>query len=88
MDMQPGDLAFHMCEDSGRHWSVTTNFCISGSLLLVTPTTPLLQPRGSKNQRSGHVPTSNLALTTPGHMHLMVHSPLPAKHKMERNLNP
>ena len=35
--------------DSGRHWTVTTNFCISGSLLLVTPNhTPSPAPRVEK----------------------------------------
>jgi hypothetical protein len=78
----------HTPPSPGRHQSVTTNFCIPEVCSWSRQTASLLQPRGSKNQRSGHVPTSNLALITPGHMHLMVHSPLPAKHKMERNLNP
>ena len=48
-DLQPGDLALHVCEDSRRHWTVTTNFCISGTLLLVTPNhTPSPAPRVEK----------------------------------------
>ena len=84
------DGPLEVCEhrgamDSGRHWTVTTNFCISGSLLLVTPNhTPSPAPRVEKPE----VGTRAHIKPTPGHMHLMVHSPLPAKHKMERNLNP